>query len=250
MVAVGDPGVPMFTVVCLLRLILYRQLMPKTLGIFHIVPRANATALALLGNVALPRVPHGHPIDTATACPSYKLRLNMVLHGKRASNKNKLEATLRTITLIQTPYSPEVGTPLRMLHSTYSGGKETLDMIEKLPAFDVLVDMARNDPQRLETLRLNLTRSVIASADTEQKRKRLEGLQFRVDLERRRARSPLAATIKISEMMCHALADLHRSMVTPLVACENEVLAPCAKILEFPGLPRAHAVFEDDIFEE
>lgn len=123
-------------------------------------------------------------------------------------------------------------------------------MTQKLPTFDVLVDMARNDPQRLEALRRKLTDSVIAGADTEQKRKRLEGLQFRVDLERRRARTPLAATIKISEMMCHALADLHRSMVTPLVRQENADKAPTAKILEFPGLPRAHAVYEEDPYKD
>ena len=109
-------------------------------------------------------------------------------------------------------------------------------MTHKLPAFDVLVDMARNDPQRLEKLRRKLTQNVIAGATTEQKRKRLEGLQFRVDLERRRARSPLAATIKISEMMCHSLADLHRSMVTPLVATESEAVpTPSAKVLAFPA---------------
>ena len=91
-------------------------------------------------------------------------------------------------------------------------------MKQKLPAFDVLVDMARNDPQSLENLRRRLTNTVIQSASTDEQRRRLEGLQFRVDMERQRARSPLAATIKISEMMCHSLADLHRSMVTPLVS--------------------------------
>ena len=123
-------------------------------------------------------------------------------------------------------------------------------MRQKLPAFDVLVDMARNDPQRLEALRRKLTESVIAGADTEQKRRRLEGLQFRIDLERRRARSPLAATIKISEMMCHSLAALHRSMVTPFVAEEISDPPRTAKILEFPGLPRAHAVFEEGPFKD
>jgi hypothetical protein len=34
-------------------------------------------------------------------------------------------------------------------------------------------------------------------------------------MERRKAGSPLAATIRISEMMCHSLAALHRSMVAP-----------------------------------
>jgi hypothetical protein len=87
----------------------------------------------------------------------------------------------------------------------------------RLPAFDVLVDMARNDPQGLETLRRSLTDAVIAAASNEDTRRRLQGLQFRVDMERRRAATPLAATIRISEMMCRSLADLHRSLVEPAV---------------------------------
>ena len=89
-------------------------------------------------------------------------------------------------------------------------------MKSRLPAFDVLVDMARNDPQGLESLRLSLTEAVIDSATDEQRRQRLRGIQFRVDVERQRARTPLAACIKVSEMMCQSLAELHRSMVLPL----------------------------------
>ncbi len=89
-------------------------------------------------------------------------------------------------------------------------------MTTRLPAFEVLVDMARNDPEGLETLRRSLTNAVIATASSEDSRRRLKGLQFRVDLERRRAPTPLAATIRISEMMCRSLADLHASFVTPV----------------------------------
>jgi hypothetical protein len=98
----------------------------------------------------------------------------------------------------------------------------------RLPAFDVLVDMARNDPQGLETLRRSLTEAVITAASNESTRRRLQGLQFRVDMERRRASTPLAATIRISEMMCRSLADLHRSMVAPASpgAPREELRAP------------------------
>ena len=72
----------------------------------------------------------------------------------------------------------------------------------RLPAFDVLVDMARNDPQGLETLRRSLTNAVITTASNETARHRLRGLQFRIDMERRRASTPLAAAVRISAMMC------------------------------------------------
>lgn len=86
----------------------------------------------------------------------------------------------------------------------------------RLPAFDVMLDLARNDPDQLENLRKQLTAAVIAGSDCEARKRRLEGLQFRVDMERRRAATPLAATIRISEMMAQSLADLHRSLVTPI----------------------------------
>lgn len=108
-------------------------------------------------------------------------------------------------------------------------------MRRTLPAFDILVDMARNEPDQLERLRRHLTKHIINGAESEEKRRRLEGLQFRVDMERRRAGSALAATIRISEMMCHSLADLHKSMVTPLA---EELPDPTARlhadVLQFP----------------
>ena len=108
-------------------------------------------------------------------------------------------------------------------------------MTTRLPAFEVLVDMARNDPEGLETLRRSLTNAVIATASNETARRRLEGLQFRVDLERRRATTPLAATIRISEMMCRSLQDLHASMVAPAEEPDPPVAALAdTNVLPFP----------------
>lgn len=99
-------------------------------------------------------------------------------------------------------------------------------MTTRLPAFEVLVDMARNDPEGLETLRRSLTSAVIDGASSARSRRRLEGIQFKVDVARRRAATPLAATIRISEMMARSLADLHASLVTaheePALAGSNQ----------------------------
>lgn len=88
-------------------------------------------------------------------------------------------------------------------------------MQPSLPEFDVLVDMARNDPERLEALRQTMVQGVIDSSSNDDMRRRLAGVQFRVDAVRRRSATPLAACIRISEMMCQSLAELHRSMVAP-----------------------------------
>jgi hypothetical protein len=97
--------------------------------------------------------------------------------------------------------------------------------------------MARHDPEGLETLRRSLTNAVISTARSENTKRRLEGLQFRVDMERRRAATPLAATIRLSEMMCQSLAELHRSMVTlesdPVTAELPVSSRPCL-VIPFP----------------
>lgn len=99
-------------------------------------------------------------------------------------------------------------------------------MSTRLPAFDVLLDLARNDPEGLEELRQTLTSSIIDAAPTEANRRRLRGLQFQVDMEREKAKTPLAATIRISELMCQSLADLHRTMVTSTEIELTEVIGP------------------------
>ncbi|MCR9279681.1 MAG: DUF3135 domain-containing protein [Pseudomonadaceae bacterium] len=112
-------------------------------------------------------------------------------------------------------------------------------MQPSLPEFDVLVDMARNDPERLEALRQSMVQSVIESSSDENMRRRLAGVQFRVDAVRRRATTPLSACIQISEMMCQSLAELHRSMVAPethpnvlgAVIGEADTSAPSAKVI-------------------
>ncbi|MCZ6709690.1 MAG: DUF3135 domain-containing protein [Gammaproteobacteria bacterium] len=107
-------------------------------------------------------------------------------------------------------------------------------MTIRLPDFDILLDMARNDPEGLETLRRSLTGAVIAAAMSENTRRRLHGLQFRVDMERRRAGTPLAAAIRISEMMCQSLADLHRSMVTLEEDRQHPAQLSTATVIQFP----------------
>lgn len=105
-----------------------------------------------------------------------------------------------------------------------------------LPEFEVLVDLARNDPDELEAIRQSLTREVIDGARTVEHRQRLTGLQFRIDMECRRSGSPMGAAIRLSEMMCRSLADLQMSIVAPheLDIEEHNTPAPASNVLSFP----------------
>ena len=66
--------------------------------------------------------------------------------------------------------------------------------------FDTWSEMARNDPDAFEQMRLAAIQAVIDSAPAEN-RERLLRLQWRIDQERRLARTPLNACLRISSMM-------------------------------------------------
>jgi len=81
----------------------------------------------------------------------------------------------------------------------------------ELPEFDTLKEMAENNPEQLEQLRIELCDRLIQEAP-EKYRRKLRGLQFRIDMERRRAKNPMAACIAISGMMHDSFDRLRQSL--------------------------------------
>ncbi|MDJ0739608.1 MAG: DUF3135 domain-containing protein [Gammaproteobacteria bacterium] len=66
--------------------------------------------------------------------------------------------------------------------------------------FDAWAKMARNDPEGFEAMRQKAIAEVIDRAPAAN-RERLRRLQWRIDQERRLARTPMAACLRISRMM-------------------------------------------------
>lgn len=75
-----------------------------------------------------------------------------------------------------------------------------------LPSFDTLKSLAIDSPEELEALRLKLTRELIESAKTIESKRRLEGLNFKIEMNRKISKNSLQSCLKISKMMWdHAL---------------------------------------------
>ena len=70
--------------------------------------------------------------------------------------------------------------------------------------FDAWRELAALDPDGFEVRRQHLIESVIQASDGSSQA-RLRGLQFRMDMERRRSSNPMAACLRISNMMWDAL---------------------------------------------
>lgn len=72
--------------------------------------------------------------------------------------------------------------------------------------FDAWSTLARDDPAAFERQRAATLRATIAAAP-EEFRQRLEGLQFRLNLERQRSATPLGACVRLNSLMW---AGFHR----------------------------------------
>jgi hypothetical protein len=71
--------------------------------------------------------------------------------------------------------------------------------------------LARDDPAEFERRRQAAIEAVIAQAPPELQA-RLRGLQFRIDLERERAKTPLGATVRLQSMMWERFAELREAL--------------------------------------
>lgn len=111
----------------------------------------------------------------------------------------------------------------------------------ELPAFDTLKALASEDPEALETLRTRLVAEVIDRAPIHQ-RAQLQGLQFVLDMERRRAKNPMQCCIRMSQLMHERVERLRECLKDtlyydgPTAVSTRTEQTHNAVILEFPRL--------------
>lgn len=81
----------------------------------------------------------------------------------------------------------------------------------ELPDFDYLKRLADKDPDELERLRQFYCGHLIESAP-DRYRNRLKGLQFQIDMIKRKSKNPLHSCIQISKMMMDNCFDMQQAM--------------------------------------
>jgi len=114
--------------------------------------------------------------------------------------------------------------------------------------FDEWAALARTDPRAFEERRLALIEEFLKQYP-QSEQQRLRGLQFRIDMERRRARTPMAACLRLSGMMWDSLVGeyglrnalnllLNHSPESALAKLRARPSRYTAKILAFPSSAR------------
>ena len=107
--------------------------------------------------------------------------------------------------------------------------------------FDDWSRLAKEDPSAFEARRLALIEEFLRQFP-QPDQQRLRGLQFRIDMVRRRARTPMGACLKISSMMWESLLGSHglKTALDTLIGYPNHAvpatspgLAPSARVIPF-----------------
>ncbi len=101
--------------------------------------------------------------------------------------------------------------------------------------FDEGVYLARTDPDGFERRRRAVIDDFIDNAP-ERHRQRLRGLQWRIDMERRRAPNPMAACVRISQMMWESFAG--EGGLADTLQHGPSARGRAGRVLQFPGRAR------------
>jgi len=102
--------------------------------------------------------------------------------------------------------------------------------------FDEAMELARKDPEAFEQYRRDVIEALIARAP-ERNRQHLRCLQWRIEQERKLASNPIAACVKLYQMMWDSFAG-ESGLVDTIHNVRNsahsmESLQPKAKVLSF-----------------
>lgn len=107
--------------------------------------------------------------------------------------------------------------------------------MQQLPSFDELKKLAETNPEQLEKLRQQLIENTISAAP-EQYQRRMRGLQFQIDMERRRARNPMSSCIRISKMMHDHLYNLRQTIIGNGNNTDDVVMKSDSSVIPFPAI--------------
>ncbi len=105
----------------------------------------------------------------------------------------------------------------------------------EMPSFDEMVQLAQSNPQEFEQLRQQLIADLIDNSPVHSQR-RLRGLQFRIDMERQLAKTPLNTCLRVSRMMHDQLDRLRQALLNSPqseTSVSGQSADPVASIIPF-----------------
>lgn len=104
--------------------------------------------------------------------------------------------------------------------------------------FDEWLVLARTDPNAFDCWRREIIdRAIECTVTYDGDHRRLRGLQCRIDLERMRARTPLKACLRLSDMMWHSFFELKDTFADNLAKPPSPERTATASVIPFRKAP-------------
>ena len=107
-------------------------------------------------------------------------------------------------------------------------------------SFEECVRLAKKDPDAFENYRIEMIKQVIDRARPECQQ-RMKGLQFQIDMERRKTGTPMASCLRLNEIMMNFLYDEFEYNINIFLSKKKLILSKVsqdddkrATILPFP----------------
>ena len=97
--------------------------------------------------------------------------------------------------------------------------------------FETWAELAQSDPQAFEQQRQHCIDELLATMPSA-RRRRMERLQWRIDMERHRAATPLSACVRISRMMMDSVYG-KEGLVDAIKGKVRYEVAPPLNVVEF-----------------
>lgn len=101
-----------------------------------------------------------------------------------------------------------------------------------LPAFDELLNMAKQDPAALDALQKKLNQELIDAQSDDRGRKAIQQTLFRLQSEQLRYKAPLVRLTRAYQLMLSEMSRMQDAL-EQLCATQKPQQKPCATILPF-----------------
>jgi hypothetical protein len=107
-------------------------------------------------------------------------------------------------------------------------------------SFDAWVELASTDPEQFEQQRSKVLQEAINRARHPHQRQRLQGLQWKIDMIRQNAKTPMAACVRMYDMMWDSVLG-DNGMLHALSRLQEDAPKPVTAGAKAPVIPIQHA---------
>lgn len=85
--------------------------------------------------------------------------------------------------------------------------------MDKFPSVNELMEMAKNNPEMLDKLQQEETQKIIDNASTEESKRKLKGLSFKINaIKQKNGKNQMKTVVELNELMHQSKEELRKTL--------------------------------------